>query len=397
MKSFSKARLGNLTLLIVISLTITSIDLNRAVSDYAVINMNVWNGISAICISIGFLVSLYLLRLRSFIRQDVILIIFICISIVNTITNIDYWLYYDGRVSILSWLFLSLILLLLVIISRLHDLIDLPFKMSSAWIVVGLLLLLFGFEKTNPSLDEIETGIEVTQPILVNSKNLFGVVLLIAWIGIPSRRFQFFCFPGFVYYVYLLEVKSVLIAGLICFCLTIAPRLSARIFGSKSAMMLLIFMSIFLVPVVVAFGEILASESPWGALNGRQLIWGLSLLRLSEFDWLQILTGFGIFGHVVAGAENFSFIFANSDKIHLLHNTSLQILFDAGVVGLLLWSVILYRNLVSGGSRGLVALSLVIVGFSEVLSSVYFPLGLLCLTLSADQLEKGPVKVPKNT
>jgi len=83
-------------------------------------------------------------------------------------------------------------------------------------------------------------------------------------------------------------------------------------------------------------------------LSGREYVWGAFFNNILEFLNENLILGYGYFGHVTSGVSQYYahfFTYLNTDKPEFasLHNTLLQVLFDFGLLGVLLIILLLYK------------------------------------------------------
>lgn len=115
--------------------------------------------------------------------------------------------------------------------------------------------------------------------------------------------------------------------------------------------------SLPIVPLLIVFGadympsEIMslasARAATYGMFSGREDLWRLAVFNLPTMD-LELLFGFGNLGHVTSGVVgSYNHILAtfggSTRDLATLHNGYVQLFLDTGLVGLLVFTVFLYK------------------------------------------------------
>lgn len=80
-----------------------------------------------------------------------------------------------------------------------------------------------------------------------------------------------------------------------------------------------------------------------GLLSGRDIIWESAWKILSDPSPIQVF-GYGAYGQFTSGAtEGYAWVFSQLGgySMHSVHNAGLQILFDIGYLGLIIWTIYL--------------------------------------------------------
>ena len=79
-------------------------------------------------------------------------------------------------------------------------------------------------------------------------------------------------------------------------------------------------------------------------LSGREIIWFFTIAELSETSLFNLITGYGAWSQAISGvSDNYSFIFSNwaNPELASYHNAYLQVLMDIGLLGVVIYFVIL--------------------------------------------------------
>jgi len=245
------------------------------------------------------------------------------------------------------------------------------------YVFINLFLyLIFGMQSENYS---------------VNQGN-FGLSSLMQLIGVNSPRVMFFFSPGFQSFGFVCGIGALLciifffeklelnqftqslfwatMIIVITFAMMISDCRGALFSLFISAFLflfnrlkliswksLILTSTLFLITFLFISGSLTSivyeSASSRGSdsiISGRELIWLFGYDALTNASIYNILFGYGIWGSAISGVSyNYAFIFTEWENPELasLHNMYLQLVFDIGVIGLIVFFMALKRNTVT--------------------------------------------------
>jgi hypothetical protein len=286
-----------------------------------------------------------------------------------------------GEVSLVSWFIVCFASVICVILyGSMYKLIDFRRMLVysiSLFYIVNILLYFSSFD-VGPGLNSLlsikashDSEFSLIQLPLVSSTNGTNALLVILYGLVKPNLWVYLLRAAIVFYL-VLTLSITPIACLILFhflnLLQSIKLNSVYIFG---AICIVLFLPPFIV-LSTSINEYLM-PSVWGALSGRELIWGAldagSLVNISSFF------GYGLFGHYSAGVyDQFSYMFSPMAGLQGMHNSWIQLVYDIGYVGAGIY-LIRYLSLIhsSEASESRVLLSLLPLTMLENVFSPYYP------------------------
>ncbi|CAH0996742.1 hypothetical protein EMA8858_02877 [Emticicia aquatica] len=237
-------------------------------------------------------------------------------------------------------------LTLLSIILKLLNLSPKGFIEQSVGRVV--LLSYFGFDMDRTSFP-LTGGINSFASLL---GALFTVSFL-AFLLVHSKKGLFLIYSIFFFFMILIHDSR----GAILFStISIFVSIFLKIINKIKFSILIPFFSILLpfIFVYILNSEFISNKADFlqrnaqeiNTGNGRLLVWGYAVTSIIEFDWNQLLFGFGEFGHYGSGASSsWAPLFSSYERPELTHphNTILMTVFDYGIIGLITLLILVYR------------------------------------------------------